>query len=81
LATIVIPPSLRSRTGGAERLELDVTDVRALFRALDERFPGIASVLRAEVAVAIDGEIVNEPLLESIEPDSEVHFLPRIGGG
>jgi molybdopterin converting factor small subunit len=81
LATIVIPPLLRRHTRGAEHLELDVADVRGLFRALDERFPGIAEVLRDEVAVAIDGEIVSDPLLEPIEPDSEVHFLPKIGGG
>jgi len=31
--------------------------------------------------VAIDGEITNEPLLEPLEPESEVHFLPRVGGG
>jgi len=81
LATVVIPPALRRRTNGAEKLELDVADVRALFRALDDRFPGIAAALRDEVAVAIDGEIVSDPLLEPIEPDSEVHFLPKIGGG
>jgi len=81
LATVVIPSALRRHTNGAEQLELDVADVRALFRALDERFPGIATTLRGEVAVAIDGEIVNDPLLERIEPDSEVHFLPKIGGG
>jgi molybdopterin converting factor small subunit len=81
VATVVFPAALRSHTGGTERLELAVADVRALFRALEERFPGIADVLREEVAVAIDGEIVNDPLLEPIEPDSEVHFLPRIAGG
>ncbi len=81
MATVVIPPALRSLTGGTEQLDLDVADVRELFRALDDRYPGIAARLRDEVAVAIDGEIVNDPLLEPIEPDSEVHFLPKIGGG
>jgi hypothetical protein len=33
------------------------------------------------VAVAIDGEIFNDPMLEAVGPDSEVHFLPRVGGG
>jgi molybdopterin converting factor small subunit len=62
-------------------VEVDAPDVRRLFEELERRFPGIGSPLRTEVAVAIDGEIVNDPLLEPIEPDSEVHFLPRIGGG
>lgn len=81
MAIIVIPPALQALTNGTRQLELEVADVRALFRALDERFPGIGTALRDEVAVAIDGEIVNDPLLEPIEPDSEVHFLPKIGGG
>jgi molybdopterin converting factor small subunit len=33
------------------------------------------------MAVAIDGEIYQSPLLEKIGAESEVHFLPPIGGG
>jgi hypothetical protein len=33
------------------------------------------------VAVAIDGEIYSDPLLEPVGPQSEVHFLPAISGG
>ena len=69
-------------TDGVERIDVEATDVRALIRALDARFPGIGEKLRdAGTAIAIDGEIINDPLLEPIEPDSEVHFLPAISGG
>jgi hypothetical protein len=33
------------------------------------------------VAVAIDGQIYQETLLEPIGPDSEVFILPQIAGG
>jgi sulfur carrier protein ThiS len=33
------------------------------------------------IAVAVDGEIYQDGWLEPIGPDSEVHLLPRIGGG
>jgi hypothetical protein len=33
------------------------------------------------MAVAIDGQIYQDPFLEPISPNSEVFFLPRIGGG
>ena len=33
------------------------------------------------MAVAIEGQIYQDPFLERIAPDSEVYFLPRIGGG
>ncbi|MCH8257301.1 MAG: hypothetical protein IIA75_05285 [Proteobacteria bacterium] len=33
------------------------------------------------MAVSIDGEIIHDPLLEAVSPESEVHFLFRISGG
>ena len=78
---MVIPSALRHHTGGVERLEVAAPDVRGLLAELERRFPGIGEPLRSEVAVAIDGEIVGDALFEPIEPTSEVHFLPKIGGG
>ena len=81
MATVILPSRLAKWTGGALQLEIDAANVRQLIAALDERFPGVGEVLRDGTAVAIDGEIINDPLLEPIEPDSEVHFLPPISGG
>lgn len=81
MATVILPDRFSEWTGGVERVDLDVRNVRALIRALDERFPGLGEKLRDGVAIAIDGEIINDPLLEPIEADSEVHFLPPISGG
>ncbi len=82
MATVVFGRGLARGTGDIERVDIEATDVRALIRALDDRFPGIATELReGRTAIAIDGDIVHEPLLEAIEPDSEVHFLPPISGG
>ena len=66
-------------SSGVSEIELDVRNVRSLIAALDERFPGIGVELEREMAVAIDGQIFQEPYLESIDADSEVYFLPRIG--
>ena len=33
------------------------------------------------MAVIVDGETGNVGLLEKVKEDSEVHFLPAIGGG
>ena len=81
MATVVIPRALRARAGGAERLEVDAPDVRRLLAELDRRFPGLGEALARDAAVAIDGEIHPDPLLEVLEPESEVHFLPRVAGG
>ncbi len=81
MATVILPARFNAWTGGAEQVEVDARDVRQLIRALDERYPGLGEKLRDGVSIAIDGEIINEPLLEPIEVDSEVHFLPPISGG
>lgn len=81
MATVVFSSGLQRHTGGVERLNVSAPDVRGLIAALDARFPGIGEVLRSGMAVAIDGEIIQEPLLEAVPDDSEVHFLPSISGG
>ena len=68
-------------SSGVAEINLDVKNVRGLIAALDERFPGIGAELEREMAIAIDGQIFQEPYLEPIDVDSEVYFLPRIGGG
>jgi hypothetical protein len=80
LALVVLPRSLAPLAAGALEHELDASDVRGLVRLLEVRFPGIASKID-EMAIAIDGEIISDPLLERIDRASEVHFLPRIQGG
>jgi sulfur-carrier protein len=76
----VLPRALRDRTGGSDRVRVEAADVRRLLAELERRFPGLGEAL-AGAAVAIDGEIFPDPLLEPVGPDSEVHFLPRVGGG
>jgi molybdopterin converting factor small subunit len=77
---VVLPRALRARAGGRERVRVEAADVRRLLAELERLFPGLAEALSG-AAVAIDGEIFPDPLLEPVGPDSEVHFLPRVGGG
>ncbi len=80
MATVVFSSGLRRFTGGRERVSVDAGSIRELIAALEQRFPDLKESL-GSMAVAIDGEIIQNPLLESVGPDSEVHFLPPIGGG
>ena len=66
---------------GETEHDIDAANVRQLINRLDERFPGIGERLRERTAVAIDGEIFQDPLLQTIHPTSEVYFLQMIEGG
>jgi molybdopterin converting factor small subunit len=68
-------------TGGETQFDLDVANVRQLFQALGERYPELQPHLEGDLAVAIDGEIYQDALLQPIVRDSEVLLFPRIAGG
>lgn len=78
---VVLTGNLRQLTDGETELDLDARDVRGVLRALGERFPRMAAHLEEGIAVAIDGEIYQDALFAPVRPDSEVHIMPKIGGG
>jgi len=82
MAHVILTSGLGNQfSGGQTEFDIEAVNVRRLIAALEERFPGIGPELEREMAVSIDGEIYQDPFLETIAPDSEVYFLPRIGGG
>jgi molybdopterin synthase sulfur carrier subunit len=82
MATVVLSHELSQQyAGGQTQVEVEASDFRSLVKALDALYPGLGPELRVGLAVAIDGEIFQEPFLEPIQPNSEVYFLPAIEGG
>ena len=81
LARVFIPDHLASVTGGVREVEVIATTYRELVQKLDELYPGAAEAIMGKVAVAIDGDIIHDALLDPLEADSEVCFLHRIEGG
>ena len=81
MTRVVLTGNLKNYTGGETELELAADNVRQLFRLLGERHPALKPHLEEGLAVAINGQIYQESLLEPIPPDSEVHILPQIAGG
>jgi len=87
MARVWIPPLLRDLTGGREIVSVPGANVGQLIEALEQQFPGVRSrlcpdgALRPGLAVIVDGQVGRLGLLETAGPDSEVHFLPAIGGG
>jgi sulfur-carrier protein len=80
MATVHLPSGLTQYTGGAESVVIDAARVPDLMAALRDRFPQIADQLD-EMAVAIDGEIYQDPGYQALRSDSDVHLVPRIAGG
>ena len=87
MATVFIPSLLHQFTNNVSQIDVEGPNVRTLVNNLDLKFPGIKSKLveghkfKPSITVAVDGNITPMGLLEDVEPDSEVHFLPAISGG
>jgi molybdopterin synthase sulfur carrier subunit len=82
LAKVFIPTLLRPATDGRAELEIEGATVRQIIENLDALYPGLKDrLLRPNVSIAVDGEIIPHPLAEPVSPTSEVHFLTAIRGG
>ncbi len=87
MPTVWIPSLLRSYTQDHEKVYLAGTTMREVIDALESNFPGIKNRLydgdqvRAGLAVVIDTQIARGGLSEPVQENSEVHFVPAIGGG
>jgi len=77
----VLVGNLAQVTGGVAEFTISATSIKQLFDRLAELHPEIGPHLQEGVAVAIDGQIYQDTLLEPIRPDSEVFILPQIAGG
>jgi len=82
MARVVITgDAVRRFTGDVTELEVEAPDVRRLLIELDKRFPGLGRQVDESMAIAIDGEIIQDSWLEPIRPDSEIYLIPKIAGG
>ena len=87
MAMIFIPTMLQKMTDGAQKIEMEVRNVRQVIERLEELYPGIKDRLLEDgdiapnIAVAIDGDVAIMGLLQRVGENSEVHFVPAIGGG
>lgn len=80
MAKVVFTSELQRFTG-EEATTVSASTYRALVDELLSKYPKLDRKEIMGMAVAIDGEIIHDPLLEPIGTNSEVHFLFRISGG
>ncbi len=82
-----IPSSLQDLTGGERKVTAEGATIRQVINNLEEAYPGLKERLvegnriRPNFSVFIDGDVSSSGLLESVEDNSEIHFLPAISGG
>lgn len=87
MAIVFIPTLLRELTGGQASVEVNGATVGQVIDSLERAWPGMREKLldqdrlRANLSIAIDGEITPLGLMEPVGPASEIHFVAAIKGG
>ena len=87
MPVVFIPTLLRDLTRGVTSVCVEAGTVGEAIDALERQFPGIkARLCRGDslapgLQVSIGDVMTKRGLRATLKPDSEVHFLPPIGGG
>ena len=87
MAEVWIPSRMQTITRGLEQVQVEGATVRQILNNLEKEYPGIKEELVYEddimpgIAVIIDGETGNLGMLDKVQENSEIHFLPAISGG
>jgi molybdopterin synthase sulfur carrier subunit len=87
VATVFVPALMRKLTDDKATLEVPGATVREVINNLETEYPGTKDRLvdkfkiKSSISVAVDGEISPMGILAKVGEQSEVHFLPAIGGG
>jgi len=78
---------MQAYTQGRDIVECEGRNVRQLILELEEAYPGLKNALmdgdrlKPAVAVAVNGQITQLGLLQPLEENNEILFLPAISGG
>jgi len=87
MVTVMIPSPLRRFSEGADRVEVEGSNLRQVFDNLGRLYPQLRDRLiedddlRPGLAVAINDEFTEEGLLGKVPEGGTVHILPAMGGG
>ncbi len=80
MATLIFNTELE-KLAGCNNIRINSTTYREFIQEVISHAPGLEPDKLMEMALAIDGEIIHEPLLVTIPEQSELHFVFKISGG
>jgi len=80
MAVVRFSSHLQTLTGALET-EVKAVSYRDLIQELLEKFPNLKDAGLQDLALALDGELIQEPLLVTFSSTAELHFVPKLAAG
>jgi len=81
MVRVCLGATLSNAAGGRREFEVEARNIMQLLKALSEQYPELAPTIDRGVAVAIDGQIYNNALLQTVPDNAEVYLMPKASGG
>ena len=87
MAQVFLPFALRRYADGKGQVEVPGATLGEVVSNLEEMCPGVSEHLledgrlKAGVAAVVGHAATRQGLLQPLDPDTEVHFVPAISGG
>ncbi len=87
MAKVFLPYELRRLADGKGELDVPGATLGEMVNNLEATFPGITDHLLQDgrlkpgLAAVVGYAATRQGLLQPLEPDTEVHFVPAISGG
>ncbi len=87
MAKVFVPYTLRKLTGGESQVEMPGETLGKLIENLEAAYPGISEHLLQDgrlkpgLAAVCGHAATRQGLLQRLEEDTEVHFVPAVSGG
>ena len=84
---VFIPPLMRNLTNGTPELIAPGETVSQVVDQLDSQYPGFrqrlcdGDILKPDLTVVVDSSVAPQGLRAKVAEESEIHFLPAVGGG
>ena len=81
MVRVCLGATLSSAAGGRTEFDVEAGNIMQLLKSLGRDYPELAPIIERGVAVAIDGQIYNNALLQVVPEDAEVYLMPKASGG
>ncbi len=87
MAQVFLPFNLRRYADGKVQIDVPGATLGDVVANLESRYPGISEYiledgrLKPGLAAVVGHAATRQGLLQPLEPDTEIHFVPAISGG
>jgi hypothetical protein len=76
---IFVPSLMQKLCNGEQKLLIEGTNLRQVIGFKDRLVED--GKIKPNISVAVDGEITPLGMIQKVDTNSEIHFLPAISGG